>query len=138
MSVIVLNLLDSDGFYQGDFVVGISGDNPTGLWTAERVGDGFYKAKYTGAEVNVDTGELAGGSWIDVGQPDPDVIYRYHEARRNQLLEESAEVTSDWRAEASIGEISDEDRVKLKAWLAYNKAVKATAVGGEWPPVPES
>lgn len=63
---------------------------------------------------------------------------RLHESRRNELLAESAVVTADWRAEASIDEISDEDRVKLKAWLAYNKAVRATAVGEEWPPVPES
>lgn len=61
-----------------------------------------------------------------------------HEAVRAQLLAESAAVTADWRAEASIDEISDEDRVKLKAWLAYNKAVKATAVGEDWPPIPES
>lgn len=61
-----------------------------------------------------------------------------YDAERERLLAESAAITADWRAEASIGEISDEDRVKLKAWLAYNKAVKATAVGEKWPPVPES
>jgi len=61
-----------------------------------------------------------------------------HESERTQLLANSATVTEDWRAEASIGEITDEDKETLKAWLAYNKAVKATAVGEEWPPVPES
>ena len=61
-----------------------------------------------------------------------------YEADRERLLAESAVVTADWRAEASIGEISDDDRDKLKAWLAYNKAVKAAVVGEDWPPVPES
>ena len=63
---------------------------------------------------------------------------KQHEIEREQLLTESAAITADWRAEASIDEISDEDRVKLKAWLAYNKQVKAAAIGEEWPPVPES
>lgn len=63
---------------------------------------------------------------------------KQHETERERLLAESALVTADWRAEASIGEISDADRVKLSSWLAYNKAVKATEVGEEWPPVPES
>lgn len=61
-----------------------------------------------------------------------------HESRRSELLAESSAVTADWRAEASIDEISDEDREKLKAWLAYNKVVKATALGEEWPSAPES
>lgn len=59
-------------------------------------------------------------------------------AKREHRLAESDSITADWRAEASIGEISDEDRGKLKAWLAYNKAVKATAVGEEWPEKPEA
>lgn len=80
------------------------------------------------------------GAWI----PDPpyvataEDIAQDHESRRSELLTESAVVTADWRAYASINEISDEDRLKLKAWLAYNKAVKATAAGEEWPPVPET
>lgn len=65
-------------------------------------------------------------------------LTKQHEIEREQLLTFSAIVTADWRAEASIDEISDEDRVKLKAWLAYNKLVRTTAVGEEWPPVPES
>jgi len=86
------------------------------------------------------TYDPSSGTWI----PDPpyvataEDIAQEHESRRSELLAESAVVTADWRAEASIDEISDEDRVKLKAWLAYNKAVKATAVGEEWPPVPEA
>lgn len=80
------------------------------------------------------------GVWI----PDPpyeptaEDLTRDHESRRIELLEASSAITEDWRAEASIDEISDEDRERLKAWLAYNKAVKATAVGEEWPPAPES
>lgn len=37
-----------------------------------------------------------------------------HESRRSELLAESAAVTADWREEASIDEISDEDGEKLK------------------------
>lgn len=60
-----------------------------------------------------------------------------HDAERDRLLAESASITADWRAEASIGEISEEDRDKLKAWLAYNKQVRTTTVGDEWPQKPD-
>ncbi|WPU24527.1 tail fiber assembly protein [Cedecea neteri] len=63
---------------------------------------------------------------------------KQHEVERERLLAESAAITADWRTEASIDEISDEDRDKLKAWLAYNKAVKSAVAGEAWPPVPES
>lgn len=86
------------------------------------------------------TYDPASGVWVLDPPYEPTVadIAREHELRRSELLAESSVITTDWRAEASIDEISDEDRVKLKAWLAYNKAVRATAVGEEWPPVPES
>lgn len=111
---------------------------------------GFSPGLWGGEVISVDvpdnfsgggkTYDPVSGTWI----PDPpyeptaEDIAREHEIRRIELLEASSEITEDWRAEASIDEISDENRVKLKAWLVYNRAVKATAVGEEWPPVPES
>ena len=66
------------------------------------------------------------------------------EAKRQQLLFEVDTVTADWRTELALGDISDEDREKLSAWMAYKRLVKS--ISGEsalaedfaWPPQPDN
>ncbi|NRH22903.1 hypothetical protein C7434_1524 [Pantoea sp. PNA 14-12] len=55
-----LNELDAQGFYLFDYVDGGHPDN----WTADLVGDGFYKAQYQNATVNKETGEWSNGKWV--------------------------------------------------------------------------
>ena len=118
------------------------------VWTGDYRSFGLSPDLWSGNTIGVEvvddfsgggkTYDPASGAWT----PDPpyeptaEDITQEHESRRIELLAESAVVTADWRAYASMDEISDDDREKLKAWLAYNKAVKATKIGEEWPPVP--
>ena len=60
-----LNVLDADGFYVTDFIVGISGDTLPANWTADLVGDGYYKAQYQGGHRNAETGEWTNGHWVE-------------------------------------------------------------------------
>ncbi|MFP1920682.1 tail fiber assembly protein [Lonsdalea quercina] len=63
------------------------------------------------------------------------------EQRRQTLLTEADSMTSDWRIELMLGDISDSDKTKLSAWMAYKSAVKAvdvsTAPDVSWPAQPE-
>lgn len=65
------------------------------------------------------------------------------EAKRQLLLSYADTVTADWRTELSLGEISDDDRASLSAWMAYKREVKsvtaedAFAPDFEWPVKPE-
>lgn len=120
------------------------------FWTADYRSYGFSPDLWGGNTTMAEVPDSFSGGGVTYDPqsgnliPDPPYIQteedisREHELRRGELLEASSATTEDWRAYASIDEISDEDRVKLKAWLEYNKAVKSTAVGEEWPPVPES
>ncbi|MCL8357007.1 tail fiber assembly protein [Enterobacter hormaechei] len=63
------------------------------------------------------------------------------EHQRAQLLAMADNVTADWRVELMLGDISNEDKEKLSAWMDYKKKVKAvdtsTAPDISWPPAPE-
>lgn len=63
------------------------------------------------------------------------------ENQRAQLLATADDVTADWRVELMLGDISDEDKSKLSAWMDYKKEVKAvdtsTAPDVSWPAQPE-
>ncbi|OSN01074.1 tail fiber assembly protein [Lonsdalea iberica] len=63
------------------------------------------------------------------------------EQRRQTLLTEADNVTSDWRVELMLGDISDDNKTKLSAWMAYKSAVNAvdvsTAPDVSWPAQPD-
>lgn len=50
-------------------------------------------------------------------------------------------ITSDWRVELVLGDISIEDKEKLSAWMKYKKVVEAvdvaTAPDVNWPVQPQ-
>lgn len=61
---------------------------------------------------------------------------------REQLLKHADEVMLDWRTALLLGEISDANRAKLSAWLAYKNEVKSVDVTTNpehvnWPVIPE-
>lgn len=65
------------------------------------------------------------------------------ENERQQLLKHADAVMLDWRTELMLGEISDANRAKLSAWLAYKNEVKAVDVTTDhehvnWPVPPEA
>lgn len=55
--MIKINKLDAIGNFVCDHIEGDIPDN----WTADLVGDGYYKAQYQGAIKNHETGEFTGG-----------------------------------------------------------------------------
>lgn len=46
--------------------------------------------------------------------------------KKSALLDEANAATADWRTELALGIISDSDKTKLIAWMAYIRDVKAT------------
>lgn len=62
--------LDADGYYVGDFIVGVSGDHYPEHWTADLMDPtkpGFYRPHYQGGKRDGETGEWSGGEWVESG-----------------------------------------------------------------------
>lgn len=62
---------------------------------------------------------------------------------RQQLLAHADATMLDWRTELMLGDISDANREKLSAWLAYKNDVKSVDVTTDpehvsWPVPPEA
>ncbi|HDW1476244.1 tail fiber assembly protein [Enterobacter cloacae] len=81
-------------------------------------------------------------AWGDAPPPTHDEQIAAVEQHRAGLLAHADIITADWRTELALGEINDDDRAKLSAWMAYKKAVKtakaedALAAGFKWPTLP--
>ena len=64
------------------------------------------------------------------------------EQHRQMLLAHVDELSSDWRVELMLGDITEENKKKLSSWMAYKTAVKAvdvsTAPDINWPVQPEA
>ncbi|EDO3005540.1 tail fiber assembly protein [Escherichia coli] len=64
------------------------------------------------------------------------------EQYRQALLDQVDKLTSDWRVELMLGDISEGNKNKLSSWMAYKTAVKAvdisTAPDINWPAQPEA
>ena len=64
------------------------------------------------------------------------------EQHRQMLLAQVDELSSDWRVELMLGDISEENKKKLSSWMVYKMAVKAvdvsTAPDINWPVQPEA
>ncbi|EFQ7999859.1 tail fiber assembly protein, partial [Salmonella enterica] len=67
-------------------------------------------------------------AWADIPPPSREELISAAEQMRQQLLAHADAVMLDWRTELMLGEISDANRGKLSAWLAYKNEVKAVDV----------
>lgn len=67
-------------------------------------------------------------AWADMPPPTREELIAIAEQVRQQLLAHADAVILDWRTELMLGEISDANRTKLSAWLAYKNEVKAVDV----------
>ncbi|HFU1236777.1 MULTISPECIES: tail fiber assembly protein [Citrobacter] len=81
-------------------------------------------------------------AWGDIPPPTHEELIAIAEQVRQQLLTHADAVMLDWRTELMLDEISDANRAKLSAWLAYKNEVKAVDVTTEpehvnWPVPPE-
>lgn len=82
-------------------------------------------------------------AWVDIPQPSYEELIQSAENERQRLLSNADSVMLDWRTELMLGEISDANRAKLLAWLAYKNDVKAIDVTTapehiNWPVSPEA
>lgn len=144
-----INIVNKNGFYLGDHLEGSLPKN----WTADLVGDGYYKAQYQGAIKNHETGEFTGGDWVETGGPSPEDVEILKELLIASANAEKASLMS--HASDMIGAITDEIeglvdseedvpvnlRTDLKAWKQYRVKVKNIDVSFtpdiEWPVAPE-
>lgn len=81
-------------------------------------------------------------AWGDIPPPTQDELVVAAEQVRQQLLAQADATMLDWRTELMLGEISDANREKLSAWLAYKNDVKSVNVTTDpehvsWPVPPE-
>ncbi|EKN3982771.1 phage tail protein, partial [Yersinia enterocolitica] len=81
------NILDIDGFFVCDHIQGELPDN----WTADLVGDGYYKAQYQNGSRNQETGEWTGGAWVETSGPSSEDI---ENARESLIAIANAEKSS--------------------------------------------
>lgn len=81
-------------------------------------------------------------AWGDIPPPTHDELIAAAEQVRQQLLVHADATILDWRTELMLGEISDANRGKLSAWLAFKNDVKSTNVTIDpehviWPAFPD-
>ncbi|GDO93203.1 tail fiber assembly protein [Escherichia coli] len=89
----------------------------------------LYPAGFTIVEVD----ELPEGFGIEASWyyrdgevlPVPVDYLKLAERKRQRLLSEAKDMTSDWKTELELDVISDEDKARLTQWMAYIKSVKA-------------
>lgn len=82
------------------------------------------------------------GGWVADPIPERDYVAEAN-AHRLELLELYKATTADWNTDLLLGDISDEDKEKLIAWVAWRKevaAVDTSTASAEnpiiWPEVP--
>lgn len=126
----------------------------------------FYDDEINGDDIPQDVVEITDDTWMELlngqaegkiitadenGYPvltDPpplshDELVQVAENERQRLLTHADAVMLDWRTELMLGEISDANRAKLSAWMAYKNEIKAVDVTTDpehvnWPVPPEA
>nr|WP_245166532.1 tail fiber assembly protein [Candidatus Erwinia dacicola] len=57
--------------------------------------------------------------------------------KQNQLITEARQVIAEWQTALMLGSLSDDNKVKLQAWLDYIEALKKVDLSKpEWPEKP--
>lgn len=80
--------------------------------------------------------------WGDIPPASREQLIAGVEKYRQALLNNADIVIADWRTELMLGEIKDDDKVKLSAWMTYKRNVKAVDAddaivsGFSWPDIP--
>lgn len=82
-------------------------------------------------------------AWVDIPPRTREELIKDAENERKRLLANADKIMIDWRTELMLGEISDDNRDKLSAWLSYKNQVKAVDVTTDpehvsWPVPPEA
>ncbi|HAT7708260.1 TPA: tail fiber assembly protein [Enterobacter roggenkampii] len=88
----------------------------------------------------------SGSEWVVDAEKLKAAMIDRAESQRQSLMDNARDIVSDWKTELELGEISDEDKESLKAWMAYIKDLKGMNFDGvateddlnkiEWPVTP--
>lgn len=82
-------------------------------------------------------------AWADIPPPTKEELAHNAENERQRRIAHADAMMLDWRTELMLGEISDVNRTKLSAWMAYKSEVKSVDVTTDpehvnWPIPPAS
>ena len=82
-------------------------------------------------------------TWLDIPPQGYEELIRIAENEQKRFLTNADAVMLDWRTELMLGEISDANKAKLSAWMAYKNEIKAVDVTTDpehvnWPVLPEA
>lgn len=117
-SPVKINQLDESGFYVVDFIVGESGPLPQN-WTADLVGDGYYKAQYQGGVRNSATGEWTGGHWVETSGPSHEDYVYEATSKKTALMAEATAAIAPLQDAVDLDMATDAEVALLKAWKTY-------------------
>lgn len=112
-----------------------------GIDVSDEVSAEFTGQPPEGKTIGVGTDGMP--AWEDIPPPSREELISAAEQMRQQLLAHADAVMLDWRTELMLGEISDVNRAKLSAWMAYKNEVKSVEVTTvpehvNWPVPPEA
>lgn len=104
---------------------------------------GEIKPGFTSFPPSTQFDKWNGDEWVTDAEAQRTAAITQAENERQRLLKRADAVMLDWRTELMLGEISDANREKLSAWLAYKNEVKAVDVTSDpehvnWPVPPEA
>lgn len=85
---------------------------------------GEIKPGYTSFPPSTQFDKWNGSEWVTDAEAQRAAAITQAENERQRLLKSADAVMLDWRTELMLGEISDANRAKLSAWLAYKNEVK--------------
>mgnify|MGYP003500283298 FL=1 len=136
-----LNILDRDGFYIEDYIEGYLSKN----WTADLVGDGYYKAQYKDATVDSDTGEWTGGHWVETSGPPPIKQDGFNKIdfninKKARLMSEASAAIAPLQDAVDLNIDTDYEIALLNEWKKYrvklNRLDVASIFEIDWPEIP--
>ena len=138
--MIKLNQLDSNGLYVVDYVT--DGDDRPANWTADLVGDGFYKARYKDGIKDKSTGEWVVGTWTEEGGPSYEENLLTAKATQNELKSEANAATYPLSLKLLAGrKLTTNESCTLNAWIDYTDVLNSLDLSKypdiAWPSKPE-
>ena len=104
---------------------------------------GSIRDGYTNIAPSTPYDKWNGSAWVTDTDAKTAAAIAVVENERQRLLAHADAILLDWRTELMLGEISDANRAKLSAWLAYKNDVKSADVTTDpehvsWPVPPEA
>lgn len=104
---------------------------------------GEIKSDFTTMSPSTPFDKWDGMQWVTDTEAQYAAAITQAENERQRLLKHADAVMLDWRTELMLGEISDANKAKLSAWLAYKNEVKSVDVTTDpehvsWPVLPEA